>query len=283
MQVSTNDRRALERASRLLASPLNFLSVLTGGEHARTVLAETSAGTKVVVRHFPDGDAAGMREVALTPMLEPLGSLVPSLLASEEREDGTILVTEYVAGEPCPQVNDEVLACELGAALASIHCISGAGLRRVPEGPPDGPGPMAAAARRSFPRLTQGDLVLTHYDFWLGNTLWRDGHLRAVVEWSGARQGPRAVDLAWLRLDLILQGHEAAANLVARQYEHHSGCRVHGLTDWDLQAAAQAEPVIETWAPNYRGIGLGHLTPERLRARLTRWCDTLIDIAGVPH
>lgn len=284
MHISERDRRTLDRAAHLLGSPLTFTAQLTGGEHARTLLAESPTGRRVVVRYFPPGDPAGCREVGLAPSLEPLGSLVPRLLAAETHDDeGSVLVTEYVEGTACPRVDDEVVAKELGAALATIHSVSGVGLRRVPQGPPDGAGPMAAIARDSFPYLTHGDLVLTHYDFWIGNTLWREGHVTAVVDWSGARQGPRAVDLAWLRLDLILQGRKAAADLVVSQYERHSRQHIHDLAAWDLQAVAQAEPDVESWAPNYQGIGLAHLTAECLRARLTQWCETLVTAAKTPR
>jgi aminoglycoside phosphotransferase (APT) family kinase protein len=46
--------------------------------------------------------------------------------------------------------------------------------------------------------------VLTHNDFWSGNTVWQDGTLTGVVDWSGAALGPRAFDLGWCRLDLYL-------------------------------------------------------------------------------
>lgn len=274
MAFSGVDRRTLDRAARLLGAPLTGTAVLTGGEHARTLLAETPTGVRVVVRRFPPGDPAGVREAALTPLLEPLGSLVPRLLPSDRDGDGSVLITEFVDGTARPEISEEVMAAELGAAPATIHRGYGAGLRRVPQGPP--PGPVAAIARERFPHLQHGEPVLTHYDFWLGNTLWRDGHLTSVIDWSGARQGPRAVDLAWLRLDLVLQGRDTAADLVVHHYEQRSGQRVHDLAAWDLQAAAQAEPAVESWAPNYVGIGLAHLTAERLRERLTGWSTSLV-------
>ncbi|MEW1952506.1 phosphotransferase [Terrabacter sp. NPDC080008] len=40
-----------------------------------------------------------------------------------------------------------------------------------------------------FPRLDLSDRVLSHYDFWTGNTLWRHGTVVGVVDWSGARVG----------------------------------------------------------------------------------------------
>lgn len=121
MTFSGIDRRTLDRAARLLGTPLTGTSVLTGGEHARTLLAETPTGMRVVVRRFPPGDPAGVREAALAALLEPLGSLVPRLLASDHDDDGSVLVTEFVDGTARPDVSDEVLAAELGETLATVH------------------------------------------------------------------------------------------------------------------------------------------------------------------
>lgn len=169
-----------------------------------------------------------------------------------------------------------MLARELGAAMAHMHAQSSAGLRLVPQGPPAGSSPTCSAAQEAYPHLTLRQPVLLHYDFWVGNTLWRDGHLAAVVDWSGARQGPCAVGVAWLRLDLILQGRDEAAELVVSQYEQHAGRQIDDRAAWDLQAAAQAEPVVESWLTNYHGIGLVHLTAEELRRRLDSWSATLL-------
>ena len=53
-------------------------------------------------------------------------------------------------------------------------------------------------------------------------------------------------------------------------------CSVNCQAIWDLQAAAQAGPVVESWLPNYHGIGLVHLTAEQLRQRLDCWSTALL-------
>ena len=42
-----------------------------------------------------------------------------------------------------------------------------------------------------------------------------------------------------------------------------------------LQAAAQATSVIESWAPNYHGIGRIDLTAQVLRQGMDAWAATL--------
>ena len=45
--------------------------------------------------------------------------------------------------------------------------------------------------------------------------------------------------------------------------------------------AAQADPVVETWLPNYHGIGLTHLTAEQPRQRLDRCSAALLATQNV--
>lgn len=193
---------------------------------------------------------------------------------------GCLVITEFVDGSPPRDLADHDLAAGLAAglatALATIHGLSGNGLRRAPERAPQGPGPAALAARSRFDGLDLGEPVLTHDDCWTGNTLWQGDHLVSVVDWSGARRGPRGIILAWARLDLVLQGRLTAARLILDKYSDASGDAMSDIWDWDLQAAAQAEQVVGTWAPNHLGVGLPGLTPSLLEQRLSAWVDALL-------
>lgn len=115
------------------------------------------------------------------------------------------------------------------------------------------------------------DPVLIHSDFWCGNALWEADRLTGVVDWSGARSGPRGVDLAWCRQDLVLLGSPRAAGLFLEEYERLTGAAVDDIGAWDVQAAASAHGRVETWLPNYLGIGRGEMTAELLRERLDAW------------
>lgn len=48
------------------------------------------------------------------------------------------------------------------------------------------------------------------------------------------------------------------------------------LAVWDIVAAAQAEEVVESWSPNYEGMGRPELTGRVLRARLDEWIARLL-------
>ena len=56
-------------------------------------------------------------------------------------------------------------------------------------------GPAASPVAASQELLMSTPSVLTHHDFWSGNTLWQRGVLTGVVDWAGAAVGPRGFDV----------------------------------------------------------------------------------------
>ncbi|UPK76313.1 phosphotransferase [Nocardioidaceae bacterium SCSIO 66511] len=278
MEVDRRDR-LVAAASGVAGRRLGLIGRLGGGEHALTLLARCDEGTEYVVRLFPEGDGAVAEEVRVLARLRPLGDLAPRLVAYDEHSQiGPIIVTSKVdGGHPPSALSTTGMAQEMAAALARIHRLDGSGLRFAPTEPPRGAGPAAQAARAQWERLARDDLVLTHFDFWCGNALWDGAALTGVVDWSGARHGARGIDVAWCRQDLVLLGSPAAADVFLSTYERAAGVRIHDVLEWDIQAGAQAEAVVETWAPNYRGIGRPEITAEVLRTRLDDWIARLLD------
>lgn len=266
-------------ASRLLGRPAYSVARLPGGEHAVTTTVTDGVGM-YVLRRFPPGDDAVIREVGVLARLEGLGDLVPSLVAHDDRAVEPSILTQKVPGTPpSPKLTAMTMAGQLGAVLARIHAVDGTGLRSAPEAPPAGQSLIAHRARHDWVDLDRSGAVLTHWDFWCGNTLWNGDTVTGVVDWSGARHGPRGIDLAWSRLDLVLMGDRDAADTLLDEYRTASGQPVEDITAWDRQAAAQAEPVVEEWAANYAGIGRGHLTGQVLRHRLDAWIGELLSPA----
>ena len=274
--TSEPSRDMVSIASALVGRRLHLVARLTGGEHAVTAVA-TDGCTQYVIRRFPAGDPAVTHELDVLGRLETLADLVPHPVAYSHDADGPLLVTNRLEGaHPSPTLAYSVFARQMAAALARIHELDGAGLRPAPAVPPTGNGPAARAAQRQWAQLNTSDRVLTHYDYWCGNALWTGPVLTGIVDWSGARNAPRGVDLAWCRLDLVLLGSPAAADLFLVEYERFANLDVADVHAWDLQAAAQAESAVEGWAPNYSGIGRGGLTPAVLRERLSAWTHTLL-------
>jgi aminoglycoside phosphotransferase (APT) family kinase protein len=118
--------------------------------------------------------------------------------------------------------------------------------------------------------------VLTHYDFWSGNTLWRGGVLTGVVDWSGGGLGPRGFDVGWCRLDLYLLYDEHIADTFLDAYETASGSVLPDRLMWDLWAVARSYEDLESWVPNYRDLGRADLTAAKLRERHTAWTQYLL-------
>lgn len=263
--------RAIRLAAELLGRELTFVEELTGGQHAATIL--TTDGTEeLVVRAFPPHHDAAVREADILTRLSDLGSWVPHLVSVGTDLNNPLIVTSRVAGAvPNKDLSPEAMAQEMAAALVRIHDIDAHGLRPTPAEPPHGRSALAVRARREWDRLDMRDPVLTHSDFWCGNALWDGARLTGVIDWSGARSGPRGVDLAWCRQDLVLLGSPDAAGLFLEEYERLWGDSIDDMNAWDVQAAARAHDRVETWLPNYLGIGRTYMTAQLLRERLDSW------------
>ncbi|ANH40033.1 Phosphotransferase enzyme family protein [Nocardioides dokdonensis FR1436] len=286
------DRAIIEASSALVGEQLRFVELLGGGQHARTILADGRSG-EYVLRRFAPGDPAVEHEVEVLARLAPLADLTPRVVAHTDRPPpgsmpgsmlGSIMVTSRVRGAPpAPTLSLMSIAAQMAAALARIHRESGDGLREVPVRPPDGRGPMSDMARAGWPALECSERVLTHYDYWCGNALWVEDRLTGIVDWSGARSGPRGVDVAWCRQDLVLLGSPTAADAFLCRYESCAGVAVPDIHAWDVQAAAQADSAVETWAPNYHQVGRPQLDAPTLRTRLDAWIADLLQIRPAPR
>ncbi|GAA1854652.1 phosphotransferase family protein [Brevibacterium marinum] len=267
--------RALRTASDLVGRELSLVDVFTGGQHAITLLA-TDGDSEFVVRAFPAHHDAAIREAEVLGRLSTLGAWAPHLVAANDDLADPVIVTSRVFGSaPGPDLSPMVIAAEMAAALVRIHDLGGHGLRPTPGEPPGGESALAARARREWASLDMRDPVLIHSDFWCGNALWEGGRLTGVVDWSGARSGPRGVDVAWCRQDLVLLGSPEAARLFIEEYERLWGDSIDDIDAWDVQAAARAHDRVETWLPNYVGIGRTDMTAQLLRERLDSWNATL--------
>jgi aminoglycoside phosphotransferase (APT) family kinase protein len=128
-----------------------------------------------------------------------------------------------------------------------------------------------AGLHLAWGRLATSAQVLTHNDFWSGNTLWAAGQLTGVVDWSGAGLAPRGFDLSWARLDLFLLHDRGVADAMTSAYETAADLSVPDVDVWDVYAATKAHAGIEGWAPDYRDLGRPDLGPAELRRRLGEW------------
>jgi aminoglycoside phosphotransferase (APT) family kinase protein len=274
---------ALEEA-RLLAGPSAAISAvrrLAGGQHADTWVVETvGPSSRVVVRRFPAGDPGPAHEQRVLRAIDGLGGLAPQPLGGDH--DGCWSLITWLDGEADITPRDvKTWACELGRALARVHAIHGealAGLPRVLEtGIGRLAGPVEPAVRASWSRLERAPEVLTHSDYWSGNVVWRDGALTGIVDWTGAARGPRAYDLGWCRLDLVLLYDEQIADVFTAAYSAAAGAGDLDVPLCDRWAAARSHEIVDTWGPNYAPLGRADLDASELRRRHTLWTTRLAE------
>jgi aminoglycoside phosphotransferase (APT) family kinase protein len=289
-----------------LAGPraeVRHISALAGGTHARTYLIQTAnPELDVILREFPAGDPAAGQEAQVLTALDGLGGLAPRLLASSPLPDAACpwldaafpdaigggtpsagpwnLISRLPGAADITPGRPSAFASQLGQTLARIHAAPQSGLPSVFDRPGgslkalSGPAAGPVAARQHL--LTGAPGVLTHYDFWSGNTLWRDGILTGVVDWSGSAIGPRGYDVGWCRLDLYLLYDLRIADCFLDAYQAAAGNAQAGSLLWDLWAVARSYRDVESWVPNYHDLGRSDLTATELRKRHTQWSEYLL-------
>jgi aminoglycoside phosphotransferase (APT) family kinase protein len=284
---------AIDRATELAGpnASVRGASALAGGTHARTSLIQTANPEReFVLREFPVGDHAVSDETRVLGALDGLGGLAPRLLAANPGRPGEepwILISRLPGLADINPADPPGFARQLGEALARVHATVGDRLARFPR-VLDRPGesraalhgPASSLVSARFESLSTEPTVLTHNDFWSGNTVWQDGALTGVVDWTGAALGPRGFDLGWCRLDLYLLFDQHIADRFLESYQAASG---HACPDpllADLWAAARSHISVESWVPNYRDLGRPDLTAPVLRERHAAWTQHLIERAA---
>jgi aminoglycoside phosphotransferase (APT) family kinase protein len=281
---------AVERAAGLAGSDAAVRAIrpLVGGTHARTWLIQTANPEReLILREFPAGDEAAWSETRILTALAGLGGLAPRLLASgggpAAAEGPWVVISRLPGRADITPSQPAEWARQLGQALARIHAVPRRRLTGFPdvlERPGGSPaalhGPAATLISGCWHLLTDAPRVLTHYDYWSGNTLWDNGTLTGVVDWSGAALGPPGFDVGWCRLDLYLLYGEHIADQFLDSYLAASEQSVPDPVLWDLWAAARSHHDVEDWVPNYRDLGRRDLTAAELRNRHTAWTKHLL-------
>jgi hypothetical protein len=97
------------------------------------------------------------------------------------------------------------------------------------------------AAAAAAPPDPTTDEALIHRDLHPANLLWDAGELTGIVDWFAACIGPRALDLAHLRVNLALAGHERSALAVGDAYARACGPPVD-VAHWELVDAVDLLP-----------------------------------------
>ncbi len=218
---------------------------------------------RLILRRAPRGGVLepydASKEFRILRALE--GSQVPAPRALWVEASGSVLgtsfyVMEFVAGE-IPSAFDKQLPPEQRSAmhraytdtLAALHSLdwaaSGLGFLGVPE-PGDDPAGLELdrcaelldrIALRPYPALREviewlrehrprcPQLVLVHDDYRMGNFIWRDGRIVALLDWERAFIGDPMADVAFSRL-AALAGWCSIRGAMAERYQQRSGIAV---------------------------------------------------------
>ena len=270
---------------------------ILGGLDAATYLLDLDIGgerRELVVRIFTlpmhrDGAAARRYWNAISgiPATASLPIPRPVLLDAEGTLVGLpcMVMTRLPGAVFARPTNEEEWIDQLSRTLTSIHTVD---VGSLPPDYPRGPTPtnlveaslerwppkiledlwrdVAAALRSAAPRVTSNGMVLTHGDFWFGNTLWSDDHLTGIVDWDGAQIDDPGFDVAYARGDLqLVLGGDAPDRFLAR-YEARRG-KVRSIAFWDLVSTLPAFRWLDDWVAGYREVGRSELTDDLARER----------------
>lgn len=89
--------------------------------------------------------------------------------------------------------------------------------------------------------------TLVHIDYWVGNVLWQEGEISAVLDWEEAACGDPVIDVAYARMNMYLMGLPDAADEFLQAYEEESGHKAENLGFWEMAAAARPMDDPQAW------------------------------------
>ena len=245
---------------------------------------------RIVVRRYAvfgdyDRGEKARREFKTCKLLKAHGIPVPQALYLDD--EGKLLgvpgiVTRYVPGElvmppASPPADPLSWARALATVLTRIHSIfcdsiaqsflldanaEATWFARSKAAPdymkahPDG-ALVWKTVRGRLPDLKPVSPALVHVDYWPGNVLWNEGRITAVLDWEEAAYGDPGIDVAYCRMDMVLNGLDQAADEFLAVYEAEMG-PVANLGFWELAAAAR---------PMFDPVGWIEESPEKERFR----------------
>jgi aminoglycoside phosphotransferase (APT) family kinase protein len=92
-------------------------------------------------------------------------------------------------------------------------------------------------------------LSLLHGDYWPGNILWKDGQLKAILDWEDAATGEPLTDLANARLEVLWAfGYEAMELFTAHYKASMPELNYGKLAYWDLLISLKPMGKLGEWA-----------------------------------
>ncbi len=110
---------------------------------------------------------------------------------------------------------------------------------------------------------------LLHGDFWLGNLLWDDDKLVAVIDWEDAKYGDPLLDLANSRLEISWAfGEDAMEHFTQFYLAYMPSLDLSQLPYWELCVAHQKPTTdFDEWAEDWNDYDRPDMTGETFHTR----------------
>lgn len=257
-------------------SKLLNITALTGGISAEVVMFEIEENDgqhhKYIVRWYKNANYAKNyhvveHEYQVLQALTSLGVAVPTpcyLDTSQEIFPTPYIILAYVEGQSefTPTDSDAYIR-QLAEYLAQIHQLDNTNLNfpflaektiSLDTQPPiDSILPIKKdiwdVLQNRLPMVSLNPSIFLHGDFWLGNILWEDGELAAIIDWEDTNRSNPLADLAISRLSMLWAFGSDGMSQFTR---HYQTCLpqidMTHLPYWDLFAAFQTPDNFPEWA-----------------------------------
>jgi aminoglycoside phosphotransferase (APT) family kinase protein len=252
-------RRTVGERSRILAT-WTLKGGISHANHAIDIVDGGGTVNQLVIRRWArpdweltDPEYTPAQEVATYRLLAssavPRPDLVAADVGGQQCDVPAILVTR-LAGEPGSSVKKvSSLTSQLAAVLPLVHDVDPEGAESIVPSyrpyyveddlrPPDW-ATLPAIWERAFEISTgpEPDIPwrFIHRDYHPDNTVWRDGRLVGIVDWTSASWGPPPIDIGHMRANLAADiGIEAADAFLTAYRSLDASFDYHPF--WDVRA-----------------------------------------------
>ena len=243
------------------------------------------------------GEDAAAREIRTLELLQRAGVPAPApiWLSTDTVFDGQAIITSFVEGAPDLAPDHPFdWAEQLAEVLGQIHGIGldhedqdlfqpgiGKDARRIQDAPETVLEHRLGEAllRRVVElqrRLIAQPQVLSHTDFWPGNTIWKGNKLQAVVDWEAPATADREMDVAYCALDIRYLGMDRVADHFIGVYRDLTHEPLPNLAHWEAVALCRPLPDIAIWVPAWVAMGR-FMTEEGARGTHTKAIESFLD------
>lgn len=280
-----------------IEAPVSKVRWIGGGIGSATHVVTYADGFCVVIKRYPSEPDPVRCEWERLTFAHSAGLPAPEPLGVDLEGDWfgcpTIVMTRMPGRADIAPSNHSRYVGEVVGVLAKIHAVdvaNAAGCVLSPHFvetwvPPDEPSEGVlnrTVAERLLQTLvaihpwTAGDgRVFNHGDFHPGNLLWSSGRLTAVVDWSGARVGYRAGEVAYFANEAELLLGVEVGDAIEQAYAAQVA-PIENVMTWRLLCAYAAHRYAGHYLVGWREQGRTDLTIEIVTNRLAKMVDRLL-------